>query len=125
MFRVVLTFIRLFLLFVVKFAEIPCLRAVGRNDQSEKPQPETLVFTEDDDVDLCLYYLRTLHHVLECSGDASRAVLVAKHLSFNAGGQVQITSMNSLPRFSQPILLTFDVFQLVEMKSTSHCKITS
>ncbi|KAL7818207.1 Dopey, N-terminal domain-containing protein [Trichoderma aethiopicum] len=83
---------RLFLLFVVKFAEIPCLRAVGRTDQSEKPQPETPVFTEDDDVDLCLYYLRTLHHVLECSGDASRAVLVAKHLSFNAGGQVQITT---------------------------------
>jgi hypothetical protein len=88
----ILTFTRLFLLFVIKFAEIPCLRAVGGSVQSEKSETETLVFTEDDDVDLCLYYLRTLHHVLECSGEASRAVLVTKHLSFNNGGQVQISS---------------------------------
>ncbi|KAK1240918.1 hypothetical protein MKX07_006351 [Trichoderma sp. CBMAI-0711] len=43
---------RLFLLFVIKFAEIPCLRAVGGSVQSEKPETETVVFTEDDDVDL-------------------------------------------------------------------------
>lgn len=107
----VLTLRRLFLLFVIKFAEIPRLRGVGRTVPSEKTQPETLVFTEDDDVDLCLYYLRTLHHVLECSGETSRAVLVTKHLSFNNGGQVQISCMFflSLSRFSQYYLLISDV----------------
>lgn len=84
---------RLFLLFVLKFAEIPCLRDVGKSVEAEKPQPEAPIFNEDDDIDLCLYYLRTLHHVLDSSGENSRAVLVSKHLSFNSVGQVQISSM--------------------------------
>ncbi|KAL7800485.1 Dopey, N-terminal domain-containing protein [Trichoderma afarasin] len=83
---------RLFLLFVVKFAEIPCLRDVGKSVEAEKAQPQGPIFNEDDDIDLCLYYLRTLHHVLDSSGENSRAVLVSKHLSFNSVGQVQIST---------------------------------
>lgn len=87
---------RLFLLFVMKFGEIPFLREVGKDFQAEKSLPEPLAFTEDDDIDLCLYYLRTLYHVLIHSGETSGAVLVSKHLSFGDMAQVQISSMCSI-----------------------------
>ncbi|KAL7792929.1 Dopey, N-terminal domain-containing protein [Trichoderma ceciliae] len=83
---------RLFLLFVLKLAEIPCLREVGKNVRTEQSPPEPLIFTEDDDIGLCFYYLRTLHHVLNYSGEASGAVLVSKHLSFGNTEKVQIST---------------------------------
>ncbi|KAM0462454.1 hypothetical protein ACHAPV_003931 [Trichoderma viride] len=83
---------RLFLLFVMKFGEIPFLREVGKGFQAEKSLSEPLAFTEDDDIDLCLYYLRTLYHVLTHSGETSGAILVSKHLSFGDMAQAQIST---------------------------------
>lgn len=96
---------RLFLLFVMKFGEIPFLREVGKDFQAEKPLPGPLALTEDDDIDLCLYYLRTLYHVLIHTGETSGAILVSKHLSFGDVAQVQISSMCSLTPMHIPISL--------------------
>lgn len=73
----------------MKMAEMPFLHDVARGRATEKVDVEPNTFSEDDDLDLCLYYLRTLHNVLRCSGDMSRAVLASKYVSF-ADGQVQI-----------------------------------
>lgn len=89
----------------MKFGEIPFIRKVGTDFQAEKPMPEPLAFTEDDDIDLCLYYLRTLYHVLIHSGEASGAILVSKHLSFGDLAQVQISSMCSSTPMHIPISL--------------------
>ncbi|GAB0138539.1 hypothetical protein EsDP_00006771 [Epichloe bromicola] len=73
---------RLFLIFIVKMAELPFLQEVTTHRASEKVDSQILEFTEDDDLDLCLYYLRTLHNVFGCSGDTSRMVLASKYVAF-------------------------------------------
>ncbi|POR36162.1 Protein dopey [Tolypocladium paradoxum] len=80
---------RLFLLFVAKISTLPFLLSVSTSGSGEKVDSESILFGEDDDLDLCLYYLRTLHHVLRCTSEVSRAVLASKYLYF-AGGQVHI-----------------------------------
>ncbi len=39
------------------------------------------MFSEDDDLDLCLYYLRSLHNVLKCTGNTSWAIMGSKHVA--------------------------------------------
>ncbi|KAM4054924.1 protein dopey [Hirsutella rhossiliensis] len=81
---------RLFLLFVSKLSEMPLLSAVRNKGYGElKMDVKSVQLGEDDDLDLCLYYLRTLHRVLGCTGEVSRVVLASKYLYFS-GGQVQI-----------------------------------
>ncbi|PHH73987.1 hypothetical protein CDD80_3429 [Ophiocordyceps camponoti-rufipedis] len=79
---------RLFLLFVTKLCELSFLSAVG-SDGGKSNGADPIIFGRDDDLDLCLYYLRTLHFVLACTGDVSRSVLASRYLSFG-GGQTQI-----------------------------------
>ncbi|KFG87437.1 hypothetical protein MANI_001759 [Metarhizium anisopliae] len=76
---------RLFLVFAMKMAQLPFLNHVVTHRASEKVNSQSTTFTEDDDLDLCLYYLRTLHNVLKISGDMSRAVLASKYVSFSDG----------------------------------------
>ncbi|EFY87795.1 putative regulator of reproduction DopA [Metarhizium acridum CQMa 102] len=76
---------RLFLIFAMKMAQLPFLNHVITHRASEKVNSQPTTFTEDDDLDLCLYYLRTLHNVLKISGDMSRAVLASKYVSFIDG----------------------------------------
>ncbi|KAF5578230.1 dopey [Fusarium pseudoanthophilum] len=57
----------------------------------EKPNQDSLSFSEDADLDLCLYYLRTLSNILTCAGDISWTVLSSKHVSFH-GQHMQISS---------------------------------
>ncbi|KAG6086955.1 hypothetical protein E4U30_000289 [Claviceps sp. LM220 group G6] len=74
---------RLFLVFVTKLAELPFVQDITDHRANEKVDDlRHFDFTEDDDHDLCLYYLRTLNNVLRCSGDISRAVLASKHVGF-------------------------------------------
>ncbi|KAK2612449.1 hypothetical protein QQS21_001553 [Conoideocrella luteorostrata] len=73
---------RLFLIFIIKMAELPFLNDISQHRASEKVDSQPIVLAEDDDLDLCLYYLRTLHNVLRCSGDMSRAVLASKYVAF-------------------------------------------
>ncbi|KAG6032270.1 hypothetical protein E4U41_007275 [Claviceps citrina] len=63
-------------------AELPFVQDISGHRASEKVDSRPLEFTEEEDVDLCLYYLRTLHNVLRCSSEASRAVLASKYVAF-------------------------------------------
>ncbi|KAK7421902.1 hypothetical protein QQX98_001896 [Neonectria punicea] len=80
---------RLFLIFVTKLTEIPFLSDVF--ESSEQPDKNSVTFSEDEDLDLCLYYLRTLSNILNCAGEISWAVLGSKHVSFH-GQQIQIST---------------------------------
>lgn len=48
---------------------------------SDEKIPTPREFDEDDDVNLGLYYLRALHHVLQCSGDSAWVVLASKYIT--------------------------------------------
>ncbi|RDA92653.1 hypothetical protein CP533_1456 [Ophiocordyceps camponoti-saundersi (nom. inval.)] len=78
---------RLFLLFVDKLHEMPFLSEVGITASDGDKEP--IIFGQDDDLDLCLYYLRVLHLVLRCTSDMSRSVLASRYLSFS-GERTQI-----------------------------------
>ncbi|KAL6403574.1 Protein dopey [Ilyonectria robusta] len=80
---------RLFLIFATKLNDIPFLDDIIGS--SEKPDEDSVTFSEDEDLDLCLYYLRTLSNVLACAGDISWAVLASKHVAFR-GQQLQIST---------------------------------
>ncbi|KAG5753128.1 hypothetical protein H9Q70_004249 [Fusarium xylarioides] len=80
---------RLFLLFISRLSDVPFLQTLTQND--EKPNQDSLSFSEDADLDLCLYYLRTLSNILTCAGDISWTVLSSKHVSFH-GQHMQISS---------------------------------
>ncbi|PNP83044.1 hypothetical protein FNYG_03366 [Fusarium nygamai] len=80
---------RLFLLFISRLSDVPFLQTLTQND--EKPNQDLLSFSEDADLDLCLYYLRTLSNILTCAGDISWTVLSSKHVSFH-GQDMQISS---------------------------------
>ncbi|KAF5665923.1 putative regulator of reproduction [Fusarium heterosporum] len=80
---------RLFLIFVSKLSEVPFLRTLSESDQKVDQAPVTL--SEDEDLDLSLYYLRTLSNILACAGDISWTVLASKHVSFH-GQHMQISS---------------------------------
>lgn len=81
---------RLFLIFVHKFSEISFLADV-REATTEKSSSRAVSFSEDDDLDLCLYYLRSLSNVLRTCGDVAWAVLASKHVAFN-GHHMHISS---------------------------------
>lgn len=80
---------RLFLLLVVKLSEMPMLSSIQGKESKEKMEVESVRLGEDDDLDLCLYYLLTLDRVLGCTGEPTRAVLASKYL-YIGGGQVQV-----------------------------------
>ncbi|KAF5970745.1 dopey [Fusarium coicis] len=80
---------RLFLLFISRLSGVPFLQTLTQND--EKPNQDSLSFSEDADLDLCLYYLRTFSNILACAGDISWTVLSSKHVSFH-GQHMQISS---------------------------------
>ena len=74
--------------------DVPFLRPIMKSIVDEKANPglpSASEVSEDDDLDLCFYYLRTMHHVLAYSGEVSWGVLASKHLSFSSG-QVSISS---------------------------------
>lgn len=82
---------RLFLVFVTKLAEVPFLRGfVSQIHESEKIEQTPTTFSEDSDLDLCLYYLQTFSNILTYAGDISWVVLASKHITFN-GQQMQIS----------------------------------
>ncbi|KAF4460521.1 hypothetical protein FALBO_12692 [Fusarium albosuccineum] len=80
---------RLFLIFVSKLCEIPFLQTLRHSNEKIEEEPAT--FVEDEDLDLCLYYLRTLSSILSCAGEISWTVLASKHVSFH-GPHMQISS---------------------------------
>ena len=68
---------RLFAIFVTKFAELPFL---GRQDSKSTPAQ----YTEDDDLSLALYYVRSLSSVLRWAPEAAWAVLAKRFVRSDA-----------------------------------------
>lgn len=89
-----LTRTRLFLIVVIKLSEMPLLRGVETAGAGEDGNLQPILLSTDDDLELCLYYLRILYHVILRSGEVSAPILATKRLSFN-GSQIQISSMFS------------------------------
>lgn len=82
--------LRLFLIFIYKFTELGFLSDLKDPGNSEKRIPSPVSFSEDDDLDLCLYYLRSLSNVLRASGETSWNVLASRHVSLT-GPQLRIS----------------------------------
>lgn len=66
----------------------------------EEKAPVDRVLSEDDDVALGLYYLRTLHHVLQYSGDSAWVVLATKHVTVHEQ-QMHISGKLAIPLVTQ------------------------
>lgn len=60
---------RLFYIFTSQFVQLPFLRVSSR---------ELKQFTDEDDLDLCIYYLRTLSNVFRWAPDAVWGILATK-----------------------------------------------
>ncbi|KAK1996370.1 hypothetical protein LX36DRAFT_658652 [Colletotrichum falcatum] len=71
---------KLFLLFVRKFSALEFLRS-SREIGSAATSASSTTFTADDDLDLCLYYLRTLSNVFRWAPDVIWAVLASTSLT--------------------------------------------
>jgi hypothetical protein len=76
---------RLFLILVQKFCELHFLSSL-RDGNVVPGVTNGQPFAEEDDLDLCLYYLRTLSNVLRTCGDIAWAVVASKHVSFGHHG---------------------------------------
>jgi hypothetical protein len=75
---------RLFLIFVSKLLGMRFLANVeSESAEGIAYNPTPVQFSEDDDLELCLYYLRTLSNIMRCSSEVSWAVVATKHLSFD------------------------------------------
>ncbi|VUC36112.1 unnamed protein product [Clonostachys rosea] len=75
---------RLFLIFAIKFSELGFLENLLAEEELEKPLAVSTNFSDDDDLDLCLYYLRTLSNVLSCGGDIIWSVFATKHIALQS-----------------------------------------
>lgn len=73
-----------------KLSELGFLADLKQNQPENRQAPKPVALTEDDDLDLCLYYLRGLSNVLRISGDMAWTILASKHVSF-AGRAIQIS----------------------------------
>ncbi|GKT55231.1 cellular morphogenesis regulator [Colletotrichum tofieldiae] len=74
---------KLFLLFVRKFSALKFLRS-SREIGSAAASASSTTFTADDDLDLCLYYLRTLSNVFRWAPDVIWAVLASTTLTVDS-----------------------------------------
>lgn len=71
---------RLFLLFASNISALPFLRSIRDAISTDQLDTTALLFSESDDLDLCLYYIRTMHNVLGCAGDIPWAIMGSRHV---------------------------------------------
>ncbi|KAM0498663.1 hypothetical protein ACHAPB_006273 [Verticillium nonalfalfae] len=74
---------KLFLVFVAKFSAMSFLGA-RRSASGNVGTDNSAAFTDGDDLDTCLYYLRTLSNVFRWAPDAIWSILVSSTLNPNA-----------------------------------------
>ena len=74
-----LTLPRLFMTFVSKFSALSFLETGPDADKTSSTS--SYRFTDDDDLDLCLYYLRSLSNIFRWAPDSLWAILATKSLS--------------------------------------------
>jgi hypothetical protein len=75
-----LTNLRLFHIFVSKFSGFDFLQTISE-DSSSLLDGEVRKYTDDDDLDQCLYYLQTLSNILRWSSDNMWAALAENTIS--------------------------------------------
>ena len=75
-----LTNLRLFHIFVSKFSGFDFLQTLPENSSSFQ-DGETRRYTDDDDLDQCLYYLQTLSNILRWSSNNMWAALAENTIS--------------------------------------------
>ncbi|KAK7719680.1 hypothetical protein SLS64_001859 [Diaporthe eres] len=80
---------KIFYIFTLQFLQLPFLRSTPVDSDTSY---ERKGFTENDDLDLCLYYLRTISNVFRWAPDAIWSVLATKTISPDEfPGLVEIT----------------------------------
>lgn len=67
----------MFSIFISRFAQLPFLRVSDKKGAALVAEQ----FTEDDDLDLCIYYLRTISNVFRWAPDAIWGTLASKTAS--------------------------------------------
>lgn len=67
----------MFFIFTSRFVQLPFLRTFGVESIARSVEE----FTEDDDLDLCIYYLRTISNVFRWAPDAIWGILATKTVS--------------------------------------------
>ncbi|KAJ3491402.1 hypothetical protein NLG97_g5604 [Lecanicillium saksenae] len=82
---------RLFLLFSSKISALSFLKSTRIATSTDELDTTSQPFSEHDDLDLCLYYLRTMHNVLSCTGEIPWTIIGSKHVS-NADGSLHIST---------------------------------
>ncbi|KAJ2967737.1 hypothetical protein NQ176_g9519 [Zarea fungicola] len=82
---------RLFLLFASKISAVSFLRSTRDATSTDELDASPQQFSEDDDLDLCLYYLRTMHNVLSCTGQIPWTIMGSRHVSLR-GENMQIST---------------------------------
>lgn len=95
---------RLFLLFASKISAVSFLRSTRDATSTDELDGSPQQFSEDDDLDLCLYYLRTMHNVLSCTGQIPWTIMGSKHVSVR-GENMQISSTCTNPRLVFSLLM--------------------
>lgn len=68
----------MFHIFTSQFIQLPFL---WTSNVEAKEAQEPKEFTEDDDLDLCIYYLRTISNIFRWAPDAIWGILATKGLS--------------------------------------------
>ncbi|KAI0465793.1 putative regulator of reproduction dopa [Xylaria cf. heliscus] len=83
---------KLFSVFVTKMSELPFLRILSKTVNSTTSNASTS-FSDDDDLDLALYYIRTLSNVLRWAPDALWGVLATKIIEGSRQNLSEITGV--------------------------------
>jgi len=94
----VLTKFRLLHLFVAKFSEFSFLQKLPE-DGSRSMDKGVQIYASDDDLDQCLYYLRTLSNMLRWSSDGMWAALAQNSISTDSSHQ----SLHGISKFPSTI----------------------
>ncbi|KAK6065221.1 hypothetical protein SCUP234_12668 [Seiridium cupressi] len=70
---------KLFLVFVTKLSQLPFLRSLPKTASSESSK-QSIAFSSEDDLDMGLYYLRTLSNMFRWAPDAFFGVLATRSI---------------------------------------------
>ncbi|KAI0430565.1 putative regulator of reproduction dopa [Xylaria sp. FL1042] len=87
---------KLFLVFVTKISELSFLRTLGKTVNHTAPSASAS-FTDNDELDLCLYYIRTLSNVLRWAPDALWGVLATRIIEEPGQSLSEITGAEGEP----------------------------
>lgn len=83
----------MFSIFTSQFVQLPFLRTPGE----ESVVRDVEGYTEDDDLDLCIYYLRTISNVFRWAPDAIWGTLATKTVSLaDFRGMSEISKYSNL-----------------------------